>query len=113
MNAFGTDPVVPSSPDEKKKIEIVDSYTGLPIEQVQQVVDALRASGWEIVRAHSSHEGAGVCLSAQEIGDVLKPLVKDLRDLAITGKRFHYAQITGTDAIVQDMVDRLIERSQG
>lgn len=51
-------------------------------------------------------------LTVAEARDVLTPLVKDLRDIAVSGKKYHYTQVAGTDEIVTDMLQALWAKSE-
>lgn len=51
-------------------------------------------------------------LTVAEAREVLTPLVKDLRGIALSGKKYHYTQVSTTDEIVDDMVKALWAKSE-
>lgn len=50
-------------------------------------------------------------LTVAEAREVLTPLVKDLRGIALSGKKYHYTQVAGTEEIVDDMLQALWAKS--
>jgi len=73
--------------------------------EVDRAWSVLVEAGYMIVPSHY------LAIEPSVAVEVLTPLVRDLREIAMTGNKYRYSQIAGAEEIARDMVNALVESS--